>query len=388
MQSQEHSYNMPETHLEEQALNSDPREQVQQEYSYQIYEESAGTQGIRDIWSDGEKLRPEPKSNKSIGNLLALIVLLCLVFMAGNLFGVVLSWLSWLVVIVLLVAGLGALATNWRVVTIPMPTRTFQIAEHAHLIIRNGAGRVTINRGEESIISVIATKRASGFGIDPTKMQVRYEQQGDTLTILTEVGWNLFQFGLRSVNLDITVPTNCDVQLDNGSGKVSVQGTNGDIRLRTGSGGITAHNLQGQIALRTGSGGIEVSDLQGQVFAQTGSGGIKGHRLQGQIGLTTGSGGIVAEASMLAGASRFTTGSGGIVFSGAVDPRSHIQVKTGSGGIVFRLPVNAAFSLDARTGSGGVRNEFGSNEVGGEQRAQIQLRSGSGGIHIASTGSF
>src|SRR5258708_22495021 len=150
--------------------NTDPREQTPaQEYMSRSYEEGheqgyeQGYTGLdeRDFWPyEGEKLRPEPKNQKSMGGLLALVVLLCVVFLPGSFFGVILSWLTWVVVIVLIIAGLAALATNWRGVTIPMPTSPFQIMEHARLVINNGA----------------ATKRASGIGIDAERMQINYNQ--------------------------------------------------------------------------------------------------------------------------------------------------------------------------------------------------------------------
>lgn len=390
MQSQEHSYNTSEDASPgERNINVDPREQArQQEYTYRPYEEGYTGLNERNIWKEGEKLRVEPKHERSMGGLFALLALLCAVFIAGSLFGAILSWLSWLVVVVLIVAGLGALVTNWRIVIIPMPTRTFQIMEHARLVINNSSGKVLIRRGEPGVITVNATKRASGIGIDPEKMQVIYDQRGDTVNIATNVSWNFFQFGLRSVQFEITVPANCDVDLENGWGGVIVEGTSGDIRLRTGSGGIEAHDLQGQIAIKTGSGGVKASDLQGQILVHTGSGGIESHGLQGQVSLTTGSGGIRADQSMLAGSSRFNTGSGGIVFGGALDPHGNVQMKTGSGGIVLRLPANAAFSLDAKTGSGGVANEFGSNEAGSGPRTQLSLKTGSGGIRISRGATF
>jgi hypothetical protein len=385
MQNQEHIYSTARAaQPDERVLNNDPREQSQQQAdTYQPYEE--GYRGLRvgDIWNEGEKLRPEPKSEKSVGGLLALVALLCAVFIAGSIFGVILSWLSWLVVILLIVAGLSALATNWRIVTIPMPVRTFQITEHARLVIANGAGKIAIRRGEEGMISVAATKRASGFGIDPEKMQIGYDQRGDALNIFTQVSWNILQFGLRSIDFEITVPASCDIQLENGSGRIIVQGTAGDMRLRTGSGGVEAYDLQGQIAIKTGSGGMKLGNLQGNMLVTTGSGGVKGEGLQGQLSLTTGSGGVVLNQSRLAGTSRIFTGSGGISFAGALDPHSVTEMKTGSGGIALSLPANTSFLLNAKTGSGGVRNEFGSNEAGDGPRARLQLKTGSGGISIA-----
>ena len=408
MQNQQEFYNTSNTPeetpvpLNGRQSNTDPREQTQsQEYTYRSYEEGYTDLSERDFWpQEGEKLRPEPKNQKSMGGLLALVVLLCAAFIAGSFFGVVQSWLTWVVVIVLIIAGLAALATNWRVVTIPMPTRTFQIMEHARLVIDNGAGNVAIRRGEEGMVSVSAIQRASGIGIDTEHMQINYNQYGDTLDISSHMTWSILQFGLRTVDFEITVPSSCDVQLKNGSGRVAVRGTSGEIRVRTGSGRVYAHDLQGLIAMKTGSGRIEASNLQGLIDLRTGSSRIEAQNLQGQTNLRTsssrimlgkvrgqltaqtGSGRIEVSQAVLSGESFLKTGSNAITFDGSLDALGSYKFQTGSGEINLRLPDDAAFSLDARTGSGGVYNEFGSNEVGNGPHAPLKLRTGSGGIRI------
>jgi DUF4097 and DUF4098 domain-containing protein YvlB len=401
----ENTSNTPEetpAPLKERQINTDPREQPpSQESTYRSYEAGYTDQSERDYWPfEGEKLQPEPENEKSMGGLLALIVLLCAVFIAGSFFGAILSWLTWVVVIVLVIAGLIALATNWRVVTIPMPTRTFQIMEHARLVINNGAGTVSIRRGEEGMVSVTATKRASGIGIDAERMQIHYNQYGDTLNISSHMDWSLLQFGLRTVDFEITVPTSCDVQLQNGAGRVAAQGTSGEIRVRTGSGRVDAYDLQGRIAMKTGSGRIQAGNLQGLIELRTGSSSIEAHNIQGQINLVTGSSRIILEnvrgqltaktgsghieisQAVLSGESSLKTGSSSITFDGSLDALGNYKFQTGSGGITLSLPDDAAFSLDAKTGSGGVHNEFGSNEVGNGPHAPLKLRTGSGGIRI------
>lgn len=382
MQNQENIYSTPAYTPDERQTNNDPREQAQQEYTDRSYTEGYTGLDPRDIWSTGEKMLPETRNKKGMGQLLLVIALLCVAFIAGSYFGVLLNWLSWILISVLIIAALGALATNWRVVIIPMPTRTFQITEHAHLAIKNGSGKVIIRRGEVDQIHVSATKRASGLGINPENMQIHYDQRSDAVSITTDVAWHIFQFGLRSIDFEITVPEKCSVQLDNGSGRIAMQGIHGNVRVSTGSGGIEINDLQGQIAMRTGSGGIKANNIQGQVSVQTGSGGIQGYSLRGQVELKTGSGGIRMEHSLLAGSSRITTGSGGIDFEGDLDPHGDSYLRTGSGGIRLHLPTHTAFRLDAKTGSGGVHNAFGNNEVGSGPRAQLKLRTGSGGIHI------
>jgi hypothetical protein len=385
MQSQEEfSYNDEHRSQRENRINTDPREQ--QASSTHAYEEGYTGLDEKGIWSEGEKLQPEQKQQKGPWSLLLLALLLCIVFASGSLFGLILGWLSWLIVAVLILVALGFIIANWRVINIPQPLQTFQIMEHAQLTINNSAGNVSIRRGETGLVSVAATKRASGIGINPESLQILYNQRGDLLNISTQAAWNFLQFGLRSVVFEITVPETCDVQLDTGSGAATIQGTSGNIKVRTGSGRIEANELQGQISLKTGSGGIQLSQLQGQILVQTGSGGIEANSLNGQAALKTGSGGISLYASQLAGISRIQTGSGGIDFAGALDPRGSVQMQTGSGGISVALPANTAFSLDAKTGSGGVKNEFGGSEVGYEPRTRLKLRTGSGGIRIYNQG--
>ncbi len=301
MQNQQEFYHSSNASEEMPALsyeyrgNTDPREQPKaQEYTAHSYEGGYSGLNDQDFWSDkGEKLQPTPKNQKSMGGLLALLALVCAAFIAGSLFGVILSWLTWIVVIGLIIAGLAALATNWRVVTIPMPTRTFQIMEHARLVINNGSGAVTIRRGDEDVISVAATKRASGIGIDTERMQINYNQDGDTLDISGHMAWSFLQFGLRTVDFEITVPSSCDVQVQNGGGQVAVQDTSGVIRVRTGGGNIEAHGLEGQIAMKTGGGRIEASNLQGLIEMQTGGGRIEAQNLHGSIELRTGGSNIM-----------------------------------------------------------------------------------------------
>src|SRR4051794_35252978 len=194
MQNQEHLYQNEQTAENDDRLNTDPREQNrQQEGQRQPYTEGYHGPERGNIWSEGEKLQVEPASRnkKSVGWLLGIIILLCAVFIAGSIVGTIVSWLSWLVLTVLIILCAYAFILNWRIVTIPMPERRFQVMEHAHLVINNGLGRVAIRRGESDAITVLATKRASGFGINPEQMQIFYNQRGDTLDISTRVHWNI-----------------------------------------------------------------------------------------------------------------------------------------------------------------------------------------------------
>ena len=366
--SQPPDYNVPEAR----PFNSDARDQRQwqqdQEYpqfAEHPYAEGYAAQNVGDTWfRENEKLHPRQNGRRGLEWLLPLLVLLCAFLIVGSVGGFILSWLSWSLISCLVIVGAGMVIAQWRVTVQPEPVRTFEVMERPQLVIHNAYGTVLLWRGEASSVTVAATKRASGIGVNFEKMHVSYEQQGDRISVSTGIRWNMFQFGIRSIDLEIVVPEQCDVQLDNGSGRVIAGDIRGTIRLRTASGRIEASNLRGQIALKTGSGSVAVNGLSGQVTCSTGSGRI------------------TLEQAMLTGSSNFQTGSGSIRFDGALDPRSQFQFKTGSGSVRFMLPLNAAVNVRAKTGSGSVVNEFGNAQVSNGPQAQLSIKTGSGSIYV------
>jgi Putative adhesin len=377
----------------ERSANLDPREQRpapqgQQTYAECPYEERPYTEGYGGIDADeswarpGEKIYPKTAGQRGIEGPLLFIILLCALIATGMLLGIMMAWLSWLLLAVFLVAGLFVVAMNWRVVTIPLPLQTFQVQDHPQLTIQDSTGLISIRRGADNVVTVAATKRVSGIGMTPENMLVQYALQDNRLNISGLTIWNLLQFGIRHLDLVITVPEGCDIQLSNGSGDVTVQGVSGRIDLRTGSGPISVSEVNGQISLKTGSGPIGVSEVNGQISLKTGSGPVSGTGINGQLKLLTGSGRIDLEQAALKGSSQIKTGSGAITFTGELDPYGNYNLVTGSGRVNLTLPTNAAFRLNAATGSGGVLNDFGNIDSDVQPRAQLRVKSGSGTIHV------
>ncbi|HLG64628.1 MAG TPA: DUF4097 family beta strand repeat-containing protein [Ktedonosporobacter sp.] len=382
MQSQEHIYEPQEpAPLSAQQVNAEPREQgaQRQEYEYQPYAEGyAGS-----IWqSEGEKLRPEPGEQRGIAVLLLVLLIIGALAISGSMSGLIVHWLGWLILTLLVFFGAIAVIANWRVVTIPMPVQTFQVSERPTLVIKNTAGTIALHRGEQDIVTVSGVKRAGGLYPRPEKMQLLCNQQNNILNITGRIFWGVFQLGLRRIDMDITVPETCDIELTNTSGRVIVQSISGTCRLDTSSGRIIMSDLQGLITAHTGSGRIEASNLQGHTSLQTGSGRMQLSNIQGQLNGKTGSGRIELLNATLSGESRLKTGSGSITFTGSLDPSGDYELTTGSGRIRVSLPLDASFSLKSKTGSGGVTNEFGSNEVGNLPRPPLKLKTGSGNIRI------
>ena len=372
MQEQEGTYQTPDyIPSDEREFNADFREQrqsqipPQREYAERPYAEGYAGFDANDTWfREDEKVRPQAARNRGMEGVFLLLAVLCVLLIVGNISGIIFSWLSWTIIGVLAVVGAFVVASNWRVVTMPVPIRSFQVMEHLQLVLNNVSGTVFIRRGEQNFVTIAATKRASGIGVNLEKMAIDYNQQGDMISIATNSAWNFFQFGLRNIDFEITVPEDSSIQVSNGSGRVAIQGVHGVIKLRTGSGRIEASDLRGRIAMKTGSGRVAMMNISGQVT------------------LATGSGKIEIEQAQLIGNAEFKTGSGSITFTGEIDPGGSYRFQTGSGKVSLILPPDAALNLKAKTGSGKVVNDFAGPKVGGKPRAQLTIKTGSGGIYV------
>ena len=379
MQSQEGVPKPPQYSLpDEQGVNTDPREQRQWQETpaqQQSDEERSYAEGYmgtdaNDMWQlrQGEKLRPGSTGQRSPNTLWLLLALLCGIIIGATLIGVLFTWLSWVLLTALVTVGVVIGILNWRTVTMPMPVQSFSVTHHPRLVINDTMGTISIRRGENGIVNVAPTRRISGVGVTSENMRVGYELQDNMLHVSTQLKWNMFEFGLRRIDLEITVPEACDVQVINGSGR------------------ITANGLHGNIQLKTGSGRIEVGDLRGNVALHTGSGSITGGAVNGQLVLTTGSGRIELLRSAMEGTSRIKTGSGSITYDGTLDPGGNYEMKTGSGSVQLTLAPDALFRLQASTGSGRVVNEFDAFAATYSSQAPLKIKTGSGSIRVYRAG--
>lgn len=408
MQSQESSQDWQEqSQAHEYVVNADPREQRAQPetppYEERSYEDGYSGQYESDNWfREAEKLRPSRSPQQLSGIYVVALVLaaLCVGVLLGTFMGVLISWLSWALLGAVILIGAVVIISNWRTVQSPLPVQTFQVQEYARLIINNNAGAISIRRGEQHSIQISPTARVSGPWVTSTgNVYINAEQQSDTVRASSVIKRAPF-LSFSRIDLEITVPQDCDVQVTNGSGKINVQEVRGEMKIRTGSGSIEAHTLEGQITLATGSGRVNLINLAGRADIVTGSGSVHAQQLRGETRLKTGSGSVYLEEvsgrmqlktgsgrvqvlhSNLTRDANFVTGSGSVEFSGTLDPFGTYRFKTGSGHIECTLDEQTAFSLKAKTGSGGVHNEFGGNEVGNGPRARLELRTGSGAIRI------
>jgi DUF4097 and DUF4098 domain-containing protein YvlB len=204
-------------------------------------------------------------------------------------------------------------------------TRTFDVATPARLIVQQDNGQVEIRSGDGSRIQVQATKRASGANAEELlrNLEVEITQDGNTVRVVTRRQRTAITFGGASVDYDITVPVQTDVEVTASNGVVSVAGVTGDVTARTDNGRIDVDKAQGAISVQTDNGRIRIQNTQASPLqAQSHNGSIEFDESLGSQG-----------------DSHVETDNGSIQLTLARDDRLRIDVRTDNGAISSNLPL-------------------------------------------------
>lgn len=120
------------------------------------------------------------------------------------------------------------------------------------------------------------------------------EKNGDKAILVSKFKNKLFS-GSRAINLTVNVPKNIHIDVDEGSGKMSIQDITGDIYVDDSSGEIEIENIQGNVKIDDGSGSVSVNDVEGDVSIDDGSGEIDVSGVSGTVVVDDGSGSINIE---------------------------------------------------------------------------------------------
>ena len=235
-----------------------------------------------------------------------------------------------------------------------------------------------VDLGAEAVVvetgGTRATVTVEGRGADARdeferrRFSARYER--GRLVVRTEPqrrsGWSLRR--RASFTVTIRIPERFDVDVNVGSGSVSVGSLDGSLAVNTGSGSVTLADVRGErITVDTGSGAIRAGRLTGDVSLDTGSGSVAVRSVRGSLDVGTGSGSV--RASRVDGPANVRTGSGSVYvgLAGGADLAA-------SGG---RVAIDDALRFDGRRDRDGARGRIGG---GGPA---VRVGTGSGSITLA-----
>jgi DUF4097 and DUF4098 domain-containing protein YvlB len=361
MSDQEMMYRPPEQSSQEpprMPLNSEPQEQseARQPYSEQPYESASYNEGYRGAspsYMQGEKITPARKVTLDMWQLILLLFVAFLVGagLGGSLFS---GFIGFLLGVVVLAAVFLMVAKVGFGKAMPIMPHSFLVTGVPTLVVRNPAGAINIHRGSTNEVQVQGIKHVTTIFGNRQDLSVEFAQEGNTIRVSAEGFGNSPNISLTSlghVDLDITVPEFCDVQVDGSAGTIQVTGVRGKANLKTSAGTIT----------------IIDSALE-------------------DARLSTNAGTLHFERTELRGQANIETNAGTIYFEGSVEPGGDYRLHTNAGTIHASLPASSSFILNTHTDMGTVQNDFGSNVVGSEPQARLDLRTNLGTIHVERRG--
>jgi hypothetical protein len=230
-------------------------------------------------------------------------------------------------------AALPALAGEW--------SKTFAVSGKPELRVDVNDGAVRVRAGDGKRIE--ARVLTTGWKIGSDEVRVTDHQLGDRVEIGVRVPRRPWNFGNRSLRIELLVPRQIDSNIRTGDGSISVEGLKGETLLSTGDGRIEADTLDGALEARTGDGSIHVRGRFDRLRVRTGDGGIEAEVQPG--------------SKMAAG----------------------WRVHTGDGGVRLRLPEGFAGDLYAHTGDGHVTVDLPVTVTGTQRESTVRGKMNGGG---------
>jgi hypothetical protein len=239
------------------------------------------------IFNREEQIEKRKRGNSWFAILFALLSIPLIIIGIGLLIfaSITLAGLALLILtILLLVVGFSLLITAGVYLvnsTERVETRHFSVDEHPHIVVNNEVGTIRIKANSKSNTVTFQTKRHSRrFGKATNKSWVSYEQLKEGNEIRADVE-RVYSPGTSlpiSIDFNITLPHNADLELHTDVGDIWVTGINGQLSLQCDIGSIYVKQgiLSGNSVLKTNLGSVnfhEAIDPFGsyQLVTETGS---------------------------------------------------------------------------------------------------------------------
>jgi len=257
-------------------------------------------------------------------------------------------------------------------------SKTYTIDGRANLHVSTDDGNVSITSADQKQID--ARVITEGYKIGPHDVSIEESQNGNQVTLnvkITHGGWSILHINVhKSVQVELRVPRDLDIDAHTGDGNVSAQGASGRIHIDTGDGNVTADGLKGDISFRTGDGNIQATNIDGSLRADTGDGNVVVKGRFDSLNSKSGDGSVDAEAapgSKTDAGWTMQSGDGQIVLRVPGDLHANLDAHTGDGSITLDMPVSVEGSLSRSA----IRGKI--NGGGG----LVKISTGDGSIHIA-----
>jgi DUF4097 and DUF4098 domain-containing protein YvlB len=158
--------------------------------------------------------------------------------------------------------------------------KAFNVGEHPRLSVSNIRGSIKVQTGSEDTIQITAAKHVDA-GRDPAHTVVEIFQDEDQVVARTR--HHKQDRGLKrlegnkvcQVDYVVVVPTACDVDINQVSGAIHVNGISGQVAVNAVEGDVEVSNITGQANISAVSAAVEGSYWNGRATVNTVSGSVQ-----------------------------------------------------------------------------------------------------------------
>lgn len=227
--------------------------------------------------------------------------------------------------------------------------QSYTVAPRPTVRIITDDGRVVVHARPGATVEAHVTYdgRHQGLVFGSSRPRVEFEHAGNTVVVTAKTPSTSVVFGWSSERLrvEVTVPTECDVEVRSGDGSIEVEPFTGRLVADVGDGHVRVKGVRGQMMLSTSDGAIEIENADGDLLAHTGDGRITASGRFDGLDLRTGDGRVAVEAlagSKLGSEWSLESNDGPLSLSVAPDLKATLDVRAGDGPIHVDLPVTIA----------------------------------------------
>lgn len=294
--------------------------------------------------------------------------------------------------------------------------RTFKVTgPTARIELNNASGNVDIHSGQDGQVHIHGKVTRGGwsvFGNSENSVQEAVanppiEQHGDTIAI----GKNSIFLKNVSIDYQIEVPKNTELDAGLASGGITVNNLRGPVKISSASGYIHVYQVEREVQVSAASGAIDIGTVGSYVQVTSASGSIDIANVKGDIKASAASGSIRIEQP--ADRVEVSTASGSVKVSGANhDVKARVisgpititgnpssnrfwELKTVSGSVDIQVPQSASFLFSAEATSGDIRTsipviieEQGKHSLRarvGDSAGRVEVHTISGAIKVSGT---
>lgn len=178
-----------------------------------------------------------------------------------------------------------------------------------------------------------------------SKIALESRRENDTVYLTVVIGESMrdmFKFGkYSSLDLDITVPRNAELDVTDTSGDVELSNV-GTTRIEDSSGDLLLKNINGSLVVDDSSGEIRVISVAGMLQIEDSSGGIDVEDVRGDVKIVSDSSGDIAIAKVTGNVEVVNDSSGDITIR---DVKLDVRIGNDSSGDINVSQVGGNFTV-------------------------------------------